>query len=41
MEYKNSDGQINTWEGIEARLEVYEKRDDNWIEIAGAQTFQD
>ena len=26
------------WEGIEARLEVYEKKDNEWDAVAGAQT---
>jgi hypothetical protein len=40
MTYIDSLGRKKTWDGIEARLEVYEKRDNRWIEIAGAQTFQ-
>ena len=26
------------WEGIEARLEVYEKKDHEWVAVAGVQT---
>ncbi len=37
--YTDSTGQENEWEGIEARLAVYEKKDNEWEDVAMAQTF--
>ncbi len=34
----DSSGVEKEWEGIEARLEVYEKKDNEWVAVAGVQT---
>jgi len=37
--YTDSLGIDKEWEGIEARLEVYEKQDNEWDAVACAQTY--
>ncbi len=37
--YTDSLGLEKEWEGIEARLEVYEKKNNKWSSVATAQTF--
>jgi len=37
--YTDSLGMEKEWEGIEARLEVYEKMENKWECVVGAQTF--
>ena len=37
--YTDSLGIDKEWEGIEARLEVYEKKENKWNAVACAQTF--
>ena len=37
--YTDSLGEEKEWEGIEARLEVYEKKNGKWNGMATAQTF--
>ena len=34
----DSSGAEKEWEGIEARLEIYEKKDNEWVTVAGVQT---
>jgi len=37
--YTDSLGEEKEWEGIEARLEVYEKKNNKWDAVACAQTY--
>ena len=37
--YTDSLGMEKEWEGVEARLEVYEKKNNKWSSVATAQTY--